>query len=53
MSAVDEKSRKVSFRAPSCSFYITVPEKLGTEEWVKISIQCLLAMVSDHVTSSS
>ena len=29
-------TRKISFRAPCGSFYVTVPEKMGSEEWVSI-----------------
>ena len=35
ISSVEEGERKISFRAPSGSFYVTVPDKIGAEEWVK------------------
>lgn len=31
---VSEDERKISFRAPCGSFYVSVPEKIGSEEWV-------------------
>ena len=30
----EQEERKISFKAPCGSFYVTVPEKIGTEEWV-------------------
>ena len=41
---VEEDSKKVSFRAPSCSFYITVPEKIGSEEWVIYKLKMYIEM---------
>ena len=35
ISGVEEGERKISFRAPNGSFYVTVPDKIGAEEWVK------------------
>ena len=32
-------TRKISFRAPCGSFYVTVPENVGSEEWVRAVIQ--------------
>lgn len=37
ISGVEEGERKISFRAPSGSFYVTVPDKIGAEEWVQNS----------------
>lgn len=34
VSGVEEGERKISFRAPCGSFYVTVPDKIGAEEWV-------------------
>lgn len=34
VNAVVEEDRKISFQAPCGSFYVTVPEKIGSEEWV-------------------
>jgi hypothetical protein len=34
VSGVEEGERKISFRAASGSFFVTVPDKIGTEEWV-------------------
>lgn len=34
ISGVEEEERKISFRAPCGSFYVTVPDKIGVEEWV-------------------
>ena len=36
MSRVEQGMRKISFRAPCGSFYVTVPENMGSEEWVSI-----------------
>ena len=34
VTAADKEARSISFRAPCGSFYVTVPEKTGSEEWV-------------------
>ena len=34
LTAADKEARKINFRAPCGSFYVTVPEKTGEEEWV-------------------
>ena len=39
VSGIEERERKISFRASCGSFYITVPEKIGLEEWVKKKLQ--------------
>ena len=36
VSSVEEEERKISFRAPCGSFYITIPDKIGAEEWVSL-----------------
>ena len=36
VSRVEEGTRKISFRAPCGSFYVTVPENVGSEEWVRV-----------------
>lgn len=38
VSGVEEGTRKISFRAPCGSFYVTVPENVGSEEWVRVLI---------------
>ena len=35
VNGVVENERKISFKSPCCSFYVTVPEKIGSEEWVR------------------
>ena len=32
--ATDKEARSITLRAPCGSFYVTVPEKTGSEEWV-------------------
>lgn len=39
VSEVEEGTRKISFRAPCGSFYVTVPENVGSEEWVRAVTQ--------------
>lgn len=34
VGTVVENERKISFKAPCGSFYVTVPENIGSEEWV-------------------
>lgn len=34
VGTVVENERKISFKAPWGSFYVTIPEKIGSEEWV-------------------
>ena len=36
VTGISEDVRRVSFRAPCGSFYVTVPEKIGSEEWVSV-----------------
>jgi len=36
VTAVEEEDRRVSFRAPAASFHLTIPEKIGIEEWVTL-----------------
>ena len=36
VDAIEAEDRKISFKAPCGSFYLTVPEKIGSEEWVNI-----------------
>ena len=42
VGTVLENERKISFKAPWGSFYITVPEKIGSEEWVRFLIIVLV-----------
>ena len=40
VGTVVENERKISFKAPWGSFYVTIPEKIGSEEWVtQISVR--------------
>ena len=34
--AADVESKRIAFRAPCGSFYVTVPEKSSGEEWVRL-----------------
>ncbi len=38
VTAIDEGSKKISFSGPLGSFYATVPEKIGLEEWVRVRV---------------
>ena len=38
VSSVEDVTRKISFRAPCGSFYVTVPENLGSDEWVGVGV---------------
>lgn len=38
VSSVEEGTRKISFRAPCGSFYVTVPENVGSDEWVRAGV---------------
>ena len=38
VSTLDEEARRISFRSPVGSFYITVPEKTGQDEWVRFLV---------------
>ena len=33
-AGVDEEERKITFKTPSRTFYVTVPQQLGEDEWV-------------------
>ena len=39
VSRVDEEERQITFRTAHTSFYVTVPQRLGDEEWVSLFIQ--------------
>lgn len=45
VTGVDEEERKISFTAPCGSFYLTVPEKIGSDEWVHDSIAQITSLV--------
>lgn len=51
VSGVTEGTRKISFRAPCGSFYVTVPENVGSEEWVRVlTYICLTSLVQPTTT---